>query len=215
MAKVCHFTFYPTSQEQKSSQNSTTNVGTTRLPSITVDRTTNEVPSNRNTNHAQNSFYSSLGATNTALPSINKILKTPIRRANNASKQFLFQRSFNNAAPLVTNNNNNNNSNTYGNDETTIDEDNDMTIIQNTTISNTTIDQNATIDEEKTEYDVEQEEITQEIKNSNEEDDNEDINSPSKQQDILTSSPLSNQQFTTPNKFSVAKSLLQLGGHRM
>lgn len=209
------FTFYPTSQEQKSSQNSTTNVGTTRLPSITVDRTTNEVPSNRNTNHAQNSFYSSLGATNTALPSINKILKTPIRRANNASKQFLFQRSFNNAAPLVTNNNNNNNSNTYGNDETTIDEDNDMTIIQNTTISNTTIDQNATIDEEKTEYDVEQEEITQEIKNSNEEDDNEDINSPSKQQDILTSSPLSNQQFTTPNKFSVAKSLLQLGGHRM
>jgi len=208
------FTFYPTSQEQESSQNSTTNVGTTRLPSITVDRTTNEVPSNRNTNHAQNSFYSSLGATNTALPSINKILKTPIRRANNASKQFLFQRSFNNAAPLVTNNNNNN-SNTYGNDETTIDEDNDMTIIQNTTISNTTIDQNATIDEEKTEYDVEQEEITQEIKNSNEEDDNEDINSPSKQQDILTSSPLSNQQFTTPNKFSVAKSLLQLGGHRM
>ena len=57
MAKVCHFTFYPTSQEQESSQNSTTNVGTTRLPSITVDRTTNEVPSNRNTNHAQNSFF--------------------------------------------------------------------------------------------------------------------------------------------------------------
>ncbi|KAK6868324.1 hypothetical protein K6H11_004386 [Candida tropicalis] len=116
--------------------------------------------------------------------------------------QFSYQKSFNEAAPLVVPGSQ---SQGNSNDETIIDEDNELTIIQNTTINNTTIDQNATI----------------EVNDDDEEDahnNNDKLSSRKNQQndeDILTSSPIHNQQFTTPNKFSVAKSLLQLGGHRM
>ncbi|RCK60522.1 hypothetical protein Cantr_08666 [Candida viswanathii] len=176
------FINYPQSQE------STT--GNSHLPSIILNPPTTTTTNTSNST----SSYLKHHEQKTSLPSINKILKTPIKRANSMRppSHFLFQTSFNDAAPLVVPG-----SQSQGNpnDETIIDEDNEMTIIQNTTINNTTIDQNATIEVN--------------------DDDDDDKTTNNKQQDILTSSPLHNQQFTTPNKFSVAKSLLQLGGHRM
>lgn len=92
------------------------------------------------------------------LPSINIILKTPIKN----SKNYLLNKSLNlPRAQVVT-------------DDTTIDEDGDQTIINNT-----------------------HDNVLSSIKDGGR---------------ILTSSPCHNQ-FATPNSFSVAKSLLQLGGY--
>ncbi|KAL6453771.1 LOW QUALITY PROTEIN: hypothetical protein SBY92_005343 [Candida maltosa Xu316] len=181
------FINYPDSQPSSQPKNTTT-----ELPSIVLNPPTAAVTTSSNNTSASSHYnYNS-----TALPSINKILKTPIRRTSSIRHPFSFQKSFNEAAPLVVGSQTTNNN---PNDETILDEDNEMTIIQNTTINNTTIDQNATI----------------EVKNDDDDEDESEKNRLSaKNQDILTSSPLSND-FTTPRKFSVAKSLLQLGGHRL
>ncbi|RLV93066.1 hypothetical protein JA1_002740 [Spathaspora sp. JA1] len=139
-----------------------------------------------------NQSFNSSHATN--LPSINKILRTPIKRANSLQQQQNHHHQQQHQAtrasrlPTVT-------------DDTTIDEDNDMTIINNTTIyNNSTIEHNDTTIPEKNEDD--------------EEDEEEEDDSFGRKKDILSSSPLRNP-FGTPNSFSVARSLLQLGGHRM
>ncbi|KAI5955628.1 hypothetical protein KGF54_001130 [Candida jiufengensis] len=108
------------------------------------------------------------------LPSINKILKTPIKQAN---------LSFTNASRMPTT------------IDDTIDDDNDMTVLQNSTYQNTTKDN----DETKLQLDEEEEDESEEEHNT---------------KTVLTSSPFNNH-LGTPNSFSVAKSLLQLGGHRM
>ncbi|CCG22800.1 hypothetical protein CORT_0B11010 [Candida orthopsilosis Co 90-125] len=134
----------------------------------------------------------------TQLPPINKILKTPIKRAN-LSRSLRFQQSFNNAAPSVVDTAASRMPTTV---DDTIDEDNDMTMLQNTTIHNSTIDQqesNSTI-------------IAKDIDETKIEDDEEEEGGEKKT--VLTSSPFHNN-LGTPNSFSVAKSLLQLGGHRM
>lgn len=195
---VVNFSFinYPNSQESNN-----------HLPSIILNppsSSSSSTTTNNTSNTTSSSAYLKHHERKTSLPSINKILKTPIKRANSMRppSQFLYQKSFNEAAPLVVPGSQ---SQGNSNDETIIDEDNELTIIQNTTINNTTIDQNATI----------------EVNDDDEEDaynNNDKLSSRKNQQndeDILTSSPIHNQQFTTPNKFSVAKSLLQLGGHRM
>ncbi|KAI5956146.1 hypothetical protein CANMA_004575 [Candida margitis] len=133
----------------------------------------------------------------TQLPPINKILKTPIKRAN-LSRSLRFQQSFNNAAPDVVAA-----SRMPTTVDDTIDEDNDMTMLQNTTMHNSTIDQhesNSTM-------------ITKDIDETKIEDEEEEEEGEEKKA-VLTSSPFHNN-LGTPNSFSVAKSLLQLGGHRM
>ncbi|KAI3404639.2 hypothetical protein KGF56_002535 [Candida oxycetoniae] len=131
------------------------------------------------------------------LPSINKILKTPLKRAN-MSRSFRFQQSFNNAAPTVIASR----TPTLA-DETTIDEDNDMTLLQNTTCQNSTIDQ---IDENTT--------IRNKDDGIKDDEDEQENESDGYKKSVLDSSPITNH-LGTPNSRSVAKSLLQLGGHRM
>ncbi|EGW34743.1 uncharacterized protein SPAPADRAFT_57809 [Spathaspora passalidarum NRRL Y-27907] len=151
------------------------------LPSILLNPPSN-ISQSFNSNHATN------------LPSINKILRTPIKRAN-STRQLLKQQpnppphpARASRLPTVT-------------DDTTIDEDNDMTIINNTTTYN-----NSTV--------VEHNDTTIPEKNEDDDDEDDDNDFDSRKKDILSSSPLSNP-FGTPNSFSVARSLLQLGGHRM
>lgn len=80
------------------------------------------------------------------MPPINKILKTPIKRAN-LSRSLRFQQSFNNAAPSVVPTTASASRMPTTVDDT-IDEDNDMTMLQNSTLhNNTTIDQQESIDE--------------------------------------------------------------------
>lgn len=199
------FINYPNSQES-------TTTTSNHLPSIIFNPSTSTT--NNNTSLPSTSYLRHHEQQKTSLPSINKILKTPIKRANSMRppSQFLYQKSFNEAAPLVIPGSQ---SQSQGNcnDETIIDEDNEMTIIQNTTI-----DQNATIEvnddedeEDKSKKQQQQQQKQQQKQKEKQEEQRQDDND----QDILTSSPLHHQQFTTPNKFSVAKSLLQLGGHRM
>lgn len=96
-----------------------------------------------------------------SLPSINKILKTPIKNANSTRS-------------LIT----------HSHDDTTIDEDGDATIINTT-------QKHPLHDDEEYQQALER-----------------------KCKDILSSSPLQNH-FGTPNSFSVAKLLLQLGSYGM
>lgn len=142
--------------------------------------------------------------TQTQLPPINKILKTPIKRAN-LSRSLRFQQSFNNAAPSVVPTTASASRMPTTVDDT-IDEDNDMTMLQNSTLhNNTTIDQQESIDETRIADD-----------DDNDDDDNdEDDGEEREKKTVLTSSPFHNNTLGTPNSFSVAKSLLQLGGHRM
>ncbi|KAG2732337.1 hypothetical protein G9P44_004754 [Scheffersomyces stipitis] len=135
------------------------------------------IPSIKLTAPAASSLASFSENETNALPSINKILKTPMRRANST----LFY------------NNNNNHSNSNQNDDT-IDEDNDMTILNTT--NNSTINAAANTNNGSILSDSNEKASSDEDKNKT----------------ILTSSPIANS-FGTPNSFSVAKSLLQLGGH--
>jgi hypothetical protein len=108
------------------------------------------------------------------LPSINIILKTPIKHANSTRNLIpgnsVREKSFNLSMPHMGPNNH---------DDTTIDEDNDNTI------ANTTVNQDVlgSLPEE-----------------------------PTRRKSLILSSPIQNT-FGTPNSFSVAKSLLQLGGY--
>ncbi|KAI5961235.1 uncharacterized protein KGF55_004160 [Candida pseudojiufengensis] len=115
------------------------------------------------------------------LPPINKILKTPIKQAN---------LSFTNASRIPTT------------VDDTIDDDQDMTLLQNSTYQNSTL-HDTTKDNDETKLQEEEEE------DSEDSDDEDKI-----EKTVLTSSPFNNH-LGTPNSFSVAKSLLQLGGHRM
>ncbi|KAI5966655.1 hypothetical protein KGF57_000619 [Candida theae] len=152
---------------------SVANNATTALPAITVNR-----------------------KPDTQLPPINNILKTPIKRAS-LSRSLRFQQSFNNAAPTVMA------SRMPTTVDDTIDEDNDMTMLQNTTIHNSTIDQSTIISKDN-----------DETKIQDDEDDSDNDEQEEEKKTVLTSSPFHNN-LGTPNSFSVAKSLLQLGGHRM
>ncbi|CAK9438821.1 uncharacterized protein LODBEIA_P30450 [Lodderomyces beijingensis] len=156
------------------------------------------------------------------LPSINNILKTPLRHTNFA-RSFRFQQSFNDAAPTVIA------SRTPTMvDETTIEEDNDMTLLQNSTLYNSTVDQgqnDTTInvkDDDETRDEVDNGEEGEDEKegakgvkgNGENDDDDDDEDDDEQKKTVLTSSPFNNH-LGTPKSFSVAKSLLQLGGHRM
>ncbi|CAI5758757.1 unnamed protein product [Candida verbasci] len=135
------------------------------------------------------------------LPPIDKILRTPIKE----SERYLGH---------INKDSNNNNETTASRIQTTVDDtiEDDSTVLQNSTIvENSTIDQNATI-------------IQHDKEDKKDEDDDEEEQEASTifKKDILTSSPLNNHHnhhgnlyFGTPNSFSIAKSLLQLGGHRM
>ncbi|WLF77617.1 hypothetical protein PVL30_001333 [Lodderomyces elongisporus] len=188
-------------------------------------RETNILPSinlyGSSSSSASSHFYSNKNTLE--LPPISKILKTPLKRANFA-KSFRFQQSFDNAAPAVIASR----TPTVA-DDTTIEEDNDMTLIQNSTIYNSTIDQqeNTTInqtkdgdetkvvndDDDDDDDDIETKKAKKE-KDGDAREDREDQENDEYKPSVLTSSPFNNH-LGTPNSFSVAKSLLQLGGHRM
>ncbi|KAK6456175.1 uncharacterized protein RJT20DRAFT_127992 [Scheffersomyces xylosifermentans] len=157
-------------------------LGSVSIPSIQINAPSSVVAPNANVGVGSFSNGNS-----TSLPSINKILKTPMRRANST-------RFYPNAA--TTNQN-----------DDTIDEDNDMTILNTT--NNTTI--NATTNAATTSSGSMLSVLGENAKSSDgatvDEDEEDDKN-----KTIITSSPISNN-FGTPNSFSVAKSLLQLGGH--
>lgn len=125
----------------------------------------------------------------TYLPSINKILRTPIKKA---SSTRYYQQSINSSARLSRL--------PTTSDDTTIDEDVDMTIINNTT----SVEHNDTTIAEK--IDDDDDDL---VGNAVDEEDGD-----SRKKGMICSSPLPNH-FGTPNRFSVAKSLLQLSGHQM
>jgi hypothetical protein len=145
------------------------------------------------------------------LPPINKILKTPIKNGNRGLKTDSNSRKLktpinpstrnlktpmkpaNSTRSLIINNINLPATTCQSTDDTTIDEDYDATILH--TANNTTISKNVN----NTPADSKKLDPSKRSHSSN---------------NILTSSP-TNNQFGTPNSFSVAKSLLQLGGYNV